>query len=135
MTSDNLKKAGLKATVPRTKVLQILEQKQNQHLTAESVYKILLESGNDVSLATVYRVLTQFEEAGLVSRHRFEDGHAVFELNDGGHHDHLVCLQCGTVAEFIDDSIEQRQREIAKDAGFEMTDHNLTIYGLCKKCQ
>lgn len=135
MENQDLRKAGLKATVPRVKILEILEQNDFQHVSAEDVYKILIEGGDDVGLATVYRVLTQFETAGLVSRHRFEDGRAVFELNKGEHHDHIVCLQCGSVEEFFDEIIEQRQREIAAKAGFEMTDHCLYIYGLCKKCQ
>lgn len=133
--SQQLKDAGLKITMPRLKVLQILEQSPAHHLSAEGVYKALLEMGEDVGLATVYRVLTQFEAAGLVSRHNFEGGYSVFELSQGEHHDHLVCVKCGRVEEFIDDVIEQRQRMIAERAHFKMTDHALNIYGLCPDCQ
>lgn len=133
--SQQLKDAGLKITMPRLKVLQILEQSRDHHLSAEGVYKALLEMGEDVGLATVYRVLTQFEAAGLVSRHNFEGGHSVFELSQGEHHDHLVCVKCGRVEEFIDEIIEQRQRMIADRANFKMTDHALNIYGLCPDCQ
>ena len=133
--SQQLKDAGLKITMPRLKVLQILEQSYDHHLSAESVYKALIEMGEDVGLATVYRVLTQFETAGLVSRHNFEGGHSVFELSQGEHHDHLVCVKCGRVDEFIDEIIEQRQRLIAQQANFKMTDHALNIYGLCPVCQ
>ncbi len=132
--SQQLKNAGLKITVPRLKVLHILEQSPNHHLSAEGVYKALLEMGEDVGLATVYRVLTQFEAAGLVSRHNFEGGHSVFELRQEEHHDHLVCIKCGIVEEFVDELIEQRQREIAAKAQFKMTDHALTIYGICVHC-
>lgn len=133
--SQQLKDAGLKITMPRVKVLQILEQSRDHHLSAESVYKALLEMGEDVGLATVYRVLTQFETAGLVSRHNFEGGYCVFELSQGEHHDHMVCVKCGLVEEFYDDIIEQRQRIIAENANFKMTDHALNIYGLCPVCQ
>lgn len=133
--SQQLKDAGLKITMPRLKVLQILEQARDHHLSAENVYKALLDMGEDVGLATVYRVLTQFESAGLVSRHNFEGGHSVFELMQGEHHDHLVCVKCGRVDEFMDELIEQRQRMIAEQSGFKMTDHALTIYGLCPDCQ
>ncbi len=132
--SKQLKNAGLKITIPRLKVLQILEQSPKHHLSAEGVYKALLETGEDVGLATVYRVLTQFEEAGLVSRHNFEGGYSVFELSLGVHHDHLVCVKCGSVEEFIDEIIEQRQKEIAEKAQFQMTDHALNIYGICPRC-
>lgn len=135
MSSQELKKAGLKATLPRIKILQILEQNALRHVSAEDVYKALLESGEDVGLATVYRVLTQFEQAELVSRHHFEGGHAVFELNEGRHHDHIVCVKCGTVEEFVDETIEERQREIAASRGFSITDHSLYIYGICPACQ
>ena len=135
MANDNLKKAGLKATLPRMLILEMLQGDESRHLSAEDVYKRLTDAGEDVGLATVYRVLTQFETAGLVVRHRFEDGHAVFEINEGEHHDHLVCLGCGAVEEFVDDTIEQRQQAIAEKAGYEMTDHNLYIYGICPKCQ
>ncbi|MFC3908645.1 ferric iron uptake transcriptional regulator [Legionella dresdenensis] len=133
--SQQLKDAGLKITMPRLKVLQILEQSADHHLSAENVYKALLDMGEDVGLATVYRVLTQFEAAGLVSRHNFEGGHSVFELSQGEHHDHLVCVKCGKVEEFIDEIIEQRQKLIAEQANFKMTDHALNIYGLCPGCQ
>ncbi|WED42575.1 ferric iron uptake transcriptional regulator [Legionella cardiaca] len=133
--SQQLKDAGLKITMPRLKVLQILEQSRHHHLSAEGVYKALLEMGEDVGLATVYRVLTQFEAAGLVNRHNFEGGHSVFELSQGEHHDHLVCVKCGKVEEFIDEIIEQRQQMIAQKANFKMTDHALNIYGLCPDCQ
>lgn len=132
--SKQLKNAGLKITLPRLKVLQILEQSHQHHLSAEGVYKALLETGEDVGLATVYRVLTQFEAAGLVSRHNFEGGHSVFELSQGEHHDHLVCVKCGLVEEFVDEVIEQRQKAIAEQARFKMTDHALNIYGLCPNC-
>lgn len=132
--SRQLKAAGLKITIPRLKVLQILEHSPNHHLSAEDVYKALLEMGEDVGLATVYRVLTQFETAGLVSRHNFEGGHSVFELSQGEHHDHLVCVKCGSVEEFVDEVIEQRQKIIAERANFKMTDHALNIYGVCPKC-
>ena len=133
--SKQLKDAGLKITLPRIKVLQILESSSAHHLSAEDVYKALLEMGDDVGLATVYRVLTQFEAAGLIHRHNFEGGHSVFELSQGEHHDHLVCIKCGLVTEFVDDMIESRQKLIADQAGFKMTDHALTIYGLCGPCQ
>ncbi len=133
--SQQLKDAGLKITIPRLKILQILEQSATHHWSAESVYKALLEMGEDVGLATVYRVLTQFESAGLVSRHNFEGGYSVFELCQGEHHDHLVCLKCTRVDEFYDEIIEERQRIIAEKAHFKMTDHALNIYGLCPQCQ
>ena len=133
--SKQLKDAGLKITLPRIKVLQILESSSAHHLSAEDVYKALLEMGDDVGLATVYRVLTQFEAAGLIHRHNFEGGHSVFELSQVEHHDHLVCIKCGLVTEFVDDMIESRQKLIADQAGFKMTDHALTIYGLCGPCQ
>lgn len=133
--SRQLKDAGLKITMPRLKVLHILEQSSEHHLSAENVYKALLEMGEDVGLATVYRVLTQFEAAGLVARHNFEGGHSVFELIQGEHHDHLVCVKCGRVEEFYDALIEERQLLIAEKTGFKMTDHALNIYGLCPDCQ
>lgn len=132
--SQQLKDAGLKITMPRLKVLQILEQSRNHHLSAEGVYKALLETGDDVGLATVYRVLTQFEAVGLVARHNFEGGYSVFELSHGQHHDHLVCVRCGHVEEFVDELIEQRQKTIAEKAHFKMTSHALNIYGVCPKC-
>lgn len=135
MNDQELRKAGLKVTGPRTKVLAILEAQKDKHLSAEQVYQALLEQGDDVGLATVYRVLTQFETAGMVKRHHFEGDHAVFELDSGTHHDHLVCLKCGHVQEFLDEEIEHRQTLIAKKYQFDMTDHNLTILGMCRKCQ
>jgi len=132
--SQQLKDAGLKITLPRLKVLEILEHSHDHHLSAEEVYKALLETGEDVGLATVYRVLTQFEAAGLVDRHNFEGGHSVFELSQGEHHDHLVCVQCGRVEEFVDEVIEERQKLIAERANFKMTDHALNIYGVCPNC-
>ncbi|WP_354671207.1 ferric iron uptake transcriptional regulator [Thiohalobacter sp. IOR34] len=119
------------------KILEILEAHADsqRHLSAEDVYKALLEAGEDIGLATVYRVLTQFEAAGLVARHHFEGGHSVFELNQGHHHDHIVCIKCGRVDEFEDEVIEERQRAIAERAGYEMTDHSLYIYGICAACR
>lgn len=134
MTQD-LRKAGLKVTLPRMKILQILEQSAQRHMSAEELYRALLESGEDIGLATVYRVLTQFEDAKIVTRHRFEGGHSVYELNAGAHHDHILCLKCGRVDEFVDAEIEKRQRKIAADAGYEMTDHALYIYGVCAACR
>ncbi|OGI58314.1 MAG: transcriptional repressor [Candidatus Muproteobacteria bacterium RBG_19FT_COMBO_61_10] len=128
----DLKKAGLKATLPRLKILSILEAAQVRHMTAEDVYKSLLEAGEEVGLATVYRVLTQFETAGLVIRHNFEGGRSVFEMNQGHHHDHMVCVECGKVFEFYDSAIEERQRLVAGKAGFVMDEHSLYIYGICQ---
>lgn len=130
--SADLRKAGLKATLPRLKILGILENTQDRHMTAEDVYKTLLDAGEEIGLATVYRVLTQFEAAGLVIRHNFEGGRSVFELDQGGHHDHMVCMECGRVFEFIDEEIEERQQRVAAKAGFVMDDHALYIYGVCK---
>lgn len=135
MESHDLKKAGLKATLPRIKILEMLESSATRHMSAEDVYKTLLDSGEDVGLATVYRVLTQFESAGLVTRHHFEGGHSMFELNEGKHHDHILCVKCGKVEEFVDEVIEERQRAIARKKGFSMTDHALYIYGVCGTCQ
>ncbi len=133
MESQELRKAGLKVTLPRLKILQILESKERHHLSAEDIYKALLEAGDDIGLATVYRVLTQFEAAGLVTRHNFEGGHSVFELERGAHHDHIVCLDCGRIEEFLDDTIERRQSTIARSHGFKIADHALIIYGRCSK--
>lgn len=135
MESSELRKAGLKVTLPRMKILDILENTSSRHQSAEDVYKALLDTGEDIGLATVYRVLTQFEAAGLVTRHHFEGGHSVFELNEGSHHDHIVCVKCGRVDEFIDETIEKRQQAIATGLGYELTDHCLYMYGICKKCQ
>jgi Fur family ferric uptake transcriptional regulator len=132
-TSHDLKNAGLKATLPRLRIINLFEQSPVRHLTAEDVYKQLLADGVDVGLATVYRVLTQFEQAGLLIRHHFESGKSVFELNQGGHHDHLVCLQCGRVEEFFDPEIEKRQLKIAKDRGFAISEHALYLYAECVK--
>jgi Fur family ferric uptake transcriptional regulator len=135
MESQELRKAGLKVTLPRLKVLEILETTKQRHLSAEDVYKALLDMGEEIGLATVYRVLTQFESAGLVSRLSIDGGHAVFEIEDGTHHDHMLCVRCNSIEEFTDDVIEERQRAIVAEKGFEMTDHSLYIYGICKKCQ
>jgi len=131
MESGDLKKAGLKVTLPRMKVLEILESNNQRHMSAEEVYRALLESGSEVGLATVYRVLTQFESAGLISRHNFEGGQSVFELDSGNHHDHLVCVKCGRVEEFFDETIEQCQQKIAKNAGYKLVDHSLVLYVDC----
>lgn len=131
--SKDLRNMGLKATLPRLKVLDLFQHSKQRHMTAEDVYKILLDENADIGLATVYRVLTQFEQAGLLVRHHFEGGKAVFELNEGHHHDHLVCLQCGRVEEFFDAEIERRQAKIAKDRGFDIRDHSLYIYADCTK--
>jgi len=135
MESSDLKKAGLKVTLPRMKILEFLEASDVRHHSAESIYKTLLNDGEEIGLATVYRVLTQFEAAGLVERHHFESGQAVFELNEKGHHDHIVCISCGKVEEFYDEMIEARQKEVARDKGYEVTDHSLTLYGKCPNCK
>lgn len=135
MNDEELRKAGLKATAPRIKILQFLAEAQHHHLSAEDVYKALSEAGEDVGLATIYRVLTQFEAAGLVDRHHFEGGHSVFEIKQEHHHDHLVCIKCGAVEEFVDPLIEARQLEIARENDFEITDHSLNIYGVCRQCR
>lgn len=129
----DLKASGLKATLPRLKILEIFQGSSVRHLSAEDVYKLLLTENLDVGLATVYRVLTQFEQAGLLSRNHFETGKAVFELNQGSHHDHLVCVDCGRVEEFFDEEIEKRQHQIAKDHGFSLAEHALALYGSCTK--
>jgi Fur family ferric uptake transcriptional regulator len=129
----DLRKAGLKVTSPRLKVLEVLEHSRQRHLSAEAIYRALLENGEVLGLATVYRVLTQFEQAGLLVRHHFESGKAVFELNEGKHHDHLVCMQCGRVEEFYDAEIEKRQQRIAKDRGFAISEHALYLYADCTK--
>jgi Fur family ferric uptake transcriptional regulator len=132
-TTQSLKDSGLKATLPRRKILELFEASKVRHLSAEDVYKALLAEGIDVGLATVYRVLTQFEHAGLLSRQNFETGKAVFELNQGGHHDHLLCLQCGRVEEFYDPEIEKRQHEVARRRGFSLNGHSLALYADCIK--
>ncbi len=133
MESKDLRKAGLKVTLPRVKILEILAGSQTRHLSAEDIYRSLLDSHEDIGLATVYRVLTQFEAAGLVTRHHFEDGMAVFELNQGAHHDHIVCLDCGQVEEFVDEGIEARQNAVAERLQFQIRDHSLILYGHCRR--
>ena len=133
LKKQDIKKAGLKITLPRVKILEILEHCEQRHVSAEDVHMQLKANDEEIGLATVYRVLTQFESAGLVERHQFDGGHSVFELNRGMHHDHIVCMKCGKVEEFIDQSIENRQREIAESKGFAIADHSLVIYGDCQK--
>ena len=136
MTDDEeLKKAGLKVTLPRLRILEMLEVDGQSHMSAEEIYRKLISAGEEVGLATVYRVLTQFEQAGLVVRHNFEGGHSVFEMSSEKHHDHIVCVKCGRVEEFADDEIEELQNKVAENLGFELTDHNLNMYGLCPKCK
>lgn len=130
---SDLKASGLKATLPRLKILEIFQNSAVRHLSAEDVYKLLLSENMDVGLATVYRVLTQFEQAGLLSRNHFETGKAVFELNEGSHHDHLVCLDCSRVEEFYDEEIEMRQQQIAQERGFKIAEHALALYAHCTK--
>jgi len=133
--AEELKSSGLKATLPRIKILEVFQRTERRHLTAEDVFKMLLAEGADIGLATVYRVLMQFEQAGLLLRSNFESGKAVFEINEGQHHDHLVCLDCGRVEEFFDPEIEQRQRAIAVGRGFELQEHSLALYARCTKVQ
>ena len=133
--TKELKEAGLKITAPRVKILQILESSDIRHMSAEDVYRKLLTNNEEIGLATVYRVLTQFEAAGLVIRHHFEEGRSVFELAGTYHHDHLVCVKCGRVVEFSDAEIEALQQKIADKLGFELTDHNLNMYGYCPECR
>ena len=135
--AEELKNSGLKATLPRIKILEVFQQANQRHMTAEDVYKVLLGEGSDIGLATVYRVLMQFEQAGILSRNHFEAGKAVFELNEGKHHDHLVCVVCGKVEEFYDAEIEARQQAIAKERGYTLQDHALSLYVVCGKpeCQ
>ena len=134
MTSiDELKSTGLKATLPRLKILEVFQAGGQRHMTAEDVFRVLLQDHTDIGLATVYRVLTQFEQAGILLRRHFESGKAVYELNEGQHHDHLVCLDCGRVEEFYDPAIEERQHAIAKAKGFVITDHALSLYASCSK--
>ena len=130
---DELKSNGLKATVPRMKILDVFQRGGQRHMTAEDVFRQLLSDNADIGLATVYRVLTQFEQAGILSRNHFESGKAVYELNEGQHHDHLICLDCGHVEEFVDEAIEKRQRDIAKNLGFKLQEHALAMYGHCQK--
>lgn len=129
--NKELKKAGLKVTLPRLKILEMLQQPENQHISAEDVYKLLIEQGEEIGLATVYRVLNQFDDAGILNRHHFEGGKSVFEISQKAHHDHLVCLKCGKVIEFEDPIIEQRQEEIAKEHNIKLTHHSLYLYGDC----
>ncbi len=131
--AEELKSSGLKATLPRIKILEIFQRTQQRHMTAEDVYRAVLAEDADIGLATVYRVLMQFEQAGLLSRSHFESGKSVFELNEGQHHDHLVCLSCGRVEEFYDPAIEKRQHAVAADHGFELQDHALSLYAVCIK--
>lgn len=135
MESNELKKAGLKVTLPRMKILDLMESSSVRHQSAEDIYQALRDEGEEVGLATVYRVLTQFEAAGLVTRHHFEGGQAVFELDREGHHDHIVCVGCGRVEEFVDEIIEQQQAKIAETRGYAITDHSLILYGKCPECQ
>jgi Fur family transcriptional regulator, ferric uptake regulator len=133
--AEEIKNSGLKATLPRIKILEVFQRSSQRHMTAEDVYKHLLAEGSDVGLATVYRVLMQFEQAGILSRNHFEAGKSVFELNEGKHHDHLVCLDCGRVEEFVDTEIEKRQKSIAQQRGFELQEHSLSLYAVCVKKQ
>lgn len=132
--ASDLKDMGLKATAPRLKILNLFENTDQRHMSAEDVYRLLIAEDLDIGLATVYRVLTQFEQAGLLVRHHFESGKAVFELNHGHHHDHLVCLKCGHVEEFFDPEIEQRQDAVAASHGFKVESHSMYLYGLCRDC-
>ena len=133
MQSEDLKDVGLKATQPRLKILNVLEQNRERHMSAEDVYRALMAAGDDLGLATIYRVLMQFESAGLVIRHHFAEGHAVFELDSGEHHDHILCLDCGKVTEFVDSTIERRQIRIATQHGFRLADHSLVLHGRCEQ--
>ncbi len=135
MENQDLKKAGLKVTSPRVKILSIMEESVDNHLSAEDVYKHLLEQNEEIGIATVYRVLTQFEEAGLITKHNFEDGRSVFELATDDHHDHMICQKCGTVEEFFEARIEELQEQVAQNFGFKILHHSHSIYGLCKNCQ
>lgn len=132
-SASDLKTHGLKATAPRLRILKLFESSEVRHLSAEEVYRLLIGEGIDIGLATVYRVLTQFEQAGILQRHHFESGKAVFELNEGHHHDHLVCMQCGHVEEFYDQEIEKRQSKVAKERGFTIREHSLYLYADCNK--
>ncbi len=135
MKTNNLKNSGLIVTLPRLKILELFEQSEVRHLSADDIYKKLILIDEKVSLATIYRVLTQFQTANLLIRHHFEDGRSVFELNEGSHHDHLVCDRCGKIEEFFDETIEKAQHKIADKFGFRITDHNLQIFGVCPACQ
>ncbi|RJS93396.1 ferric iron uptake transcriptional regulator [Salinisphaera sp. Q1T1-3] len=131
METSDLRKAGLKATLPRLKILEVLQQNKHDHLSAEDVYRRLMDNDEDIGLATIYRVLSQFEDAGLVIRHHFEDGHALFELEQGPH-DHLICVKCGKIEEFFDNEMQQRQRDLAQKSGFDLSKHTLVLYGECQ---
>ncbi|MDQ1258628.1 MAG: Fur family transcriptional regulator, ferric uptake regulator [Pseudomonadota bacterium] len=131
---DELKSTGLKATLPRLKILEIFQKGAQRHMTAEDVFRVLLQEHSDIGLATVYRVLTQFEQAGILSRSNFESGKAVYELNEGKHHDHFICTACGKVEEFFDADIEKRQQSVAKSKGWIIQDHSMALYGLCAQC-
>lgn len=133
MEPKELRDAGLKVTLPRMKILEMLEHSKTRHLSAEDIYRMLMDQGEDIGLATVYRVLTQFEAAGLVMRHHFEGGHAVFEMQQPTHHDHIVCMRCGRVDEFVDEMIEKRQKQKAEELGYRLTEHSLIMYGQCLK--
>ena len=135
MDAEDLKSAGLKVTLPRLKILEVLENSPNHHLSVEDIYRVLIKHHEEVGIATIYRVLSQFEESGIVHKLNFENNQAVYELCGVDHHDHLVCVKCDTIIEFQDDVIEQHQLQIAKKHGFELTDHSLYLYGLCKYCQ
>jgi len=135
MDAEDLKSAGLKVTLPRLKILEVLEKSSNHHMSAEDIYRILMEQHQDVGVATIYRVLTQFEESGIVNKLNFENNQAVYELSNVEHHDHLVCVKCNIIIEFQDDVIEQHQLQIANKYGFQLTDHSLYLYGLCKTCK
>jgi len=134
MDAEDLKSAGLKVTLPRLKILEVLEKSPNHHLSAEDIYRVLIEQNEEVGVATIYRVLSQFEESGIVQKLNFENNQAVYELCGLEHHDHLVCVKCSKIIEFQDDVIERHQLQIAKKHGFELTDHSLYLYGLCKDC-
>jgi len=135
MDAEDLKSAGLKVTLPRLKILEVLEKSSNHHMSAEDIYRVLMEQHQDVGVATIYRVLTQFEESGIVNKLNFENNQAVYELSNVEHHDHLVCVKCSTIIEFQDDVIEQHQLKIANKYDFQLTDHSLYLYGLCKNCK
>ena len=139
--SNDLKTMGLKVTAPRLKILEIFQrlsadaEKERRHLSAEEIYKVLLEENSDIGLATVYRVLTQFESAGILVRHHFEEGRATYELQEGRHHDHIICVRCGRIEEFVDPGIERAQRLVANALGYDLTDHSLVLYGVCEACR
>ena len=132
---SHLKDSGLKVTAPRLKILELFENKTDSHLSAEDIFRILIDEGFDIGLATVYRVLTQFEQAGILTKHHFETGKAAYELNKGDHHDHIVCIQCGNITEFFDEDLEKLQEKIAKNHGYSIIDHAMYLYGVCKDCQ